>query len=70
MHKILIFIKFLFILDSHRQRLCDWIDGTSGKSCAFDFTTKGILQVAVQGQLWRLQDANGKPPGLIGNLRL
>lgn len=52
----------------HRQRLCDWIDGTGGRACAFDFTTKGILQVAVQGELWRLQDANGKPPGLIGDI--
>lgn len=26
----------------------------------------GILQAAVQGELWRLRDSNGKPPGLIG----
>ncbi|KAH9532111.1 hypothetical protein CY35_19G072200 [Sphagnum magellanicum] len=52
--------------DAHRQRLCDWIDGTGGRVCAFDFTTKGILQAAVQDELWRLQDSNGKPPGLIG----
>ncbi|GLT93494.1 hypothetical protein SLE2022_112840 [Rubroshorea leprosula] len=35
---------------------------------AFDFTTKGVLQAAVQGELWRLRDSNGKPPGLIGIL--
>lgn len=31
--------------DPHRQRTVDWIDGTSGLACAFDFTTKAILQV-------------------------
>ncbi|CAL5383711.1 unnamed protein product [Camellia sinensis] len=29
---------------------------------------KGILQVAVQGELWRLKDSNENPPGLIGVL--
>ncbi|XP_059067157.1 alpha-amylase type B isozyme-like, partial [Cryptomeria japonica] len=34
---------------------------------AFDFTTKGILQLAVQNnELWRLRDSNGKPSGMIG----
>jgi len=34
---------------------------------AFDFTTKAILQWAVRsGELWRLRDAQGQPPGLIG----
>ncbi|KAL3700767.1 hypothetical protein R1sor_018789 [Riccia sorocarpa] len=50
----------------HRQVLCNWIDGTGGTCCAFDFTTKGILQRAVEGELWRLRDDNNKPPGLIG----
>lgn len=31
--------------DSHRQRIINWIDGTGQLSTAFDFTTKGILQV-------------------------
>ncbi|KAL2575097.1 hypothetical protein AAZV13_17G227700 [Glycine max] len=32
--------------DSHRQRrLINWIDGTGQLSTAFDFTTKGILQL-------------------------
>ena len=53
------------MLDAHRQVLCDWIDGTGGMLCAFDFTTKGILQAAVGGQLWRLKDPEGKPPRLI-----
>ncbi|KAH7314864.1 hypothetical protein KP509_21G024900 [Ceratopteris richardii] len=52
--------------NGHRQVLCDWIDGTSGLSTAFDFTTKGILQSAVCGEFWRLKDAQGKPPGLAG----
>eukprot|EP00897_Mesotaenium_endlicherianum_P007970 jgi/Mesen1/7200/ME000371S06282 len=52
--------------DSHRQQLVDWVNATGGRSAAFDFTTKGILQEAVQGQLWRLIDPNGKPPGMIG----
>nr|ADP88919.1 alpha-amylase [Gunnera manicata] len=53
--------------DVHRNelRICcgDWWAVT-----AFDFTTKGILQAAVEGELWRLKDSNGKPPGLIGIL--
>lgn len=52
--------------DSHRQELVDWVDSTGGRSTAFDFTTKGILQEAVNGQLWRLRDPNSKPPGMIG----
>jgi hypothetical protein len=31
--------------DAARQRLCDWIDGHDRSACAFDFPTKGILQV-------------------------
>jgi hypothetical protein len=31
--------------DTHRQRTIDWIDGTGGTCAAFDFTTKGVLQV-------------------------
>lgn len=53
--------------DAARQTLCDYIDATGSlKLPLFDFPTKGILQVAVQGQLWRLRDAAGKPPGLLG----
>ncbi|KAH9693627.1 putative alpha-amylase 2 [Citrus sinensis] len=52
--------------DSHRQRIINWIDGTGQLSAAFDFTTKGILQEAVKGQFWRLRDAQGKPPGVMG----
>lgn len=53
--------------DSHRQRTVDWIDATGGTCAAFDFTTKGILQEACsRSEYWRLVDAQGRPPGLIG----
>ncbi|XP_058098409.1 probable alpha-amylase 2 isoform X2 [Magnolia sinica] len=52
--------------DSHRQRIINWIDNTGGHCAAFDFTTKGILQEAVKGELWRLRDPQGKPPGVMG----
>ncbi|MDD3148116.1 MAG: alpha-amylase C-terminal beta-sheet domain-containing protein [Candidatus Riflebacteria bacterium] len=51
----------------HRQELCTWLDGNPSKvACLFDFTTKGILQVAVNGEYNRLKDSEGKPSGLIG----
>jgi alpha-amylase len=53
--------------NAHRQLLCDWLDNNgSSVACVFDFTTKGILQVAVNGEYWRLKDDQGKPSGLIG----
>ena len=53
--------------DSHRQRTVKWCDSTGGTAAAFDFTTKGILQEAVQRrEYWRLVDSQGKPPGLMG----
>ncbi len=53
--------------NAHRQRLCDWINATQGKSSAFDFTTKGVLQHAVaHSEYWRLKDPAGKPVGLLG----
>ncbi|KAG9458630.1 hypothetical protein H6P81_003138 [Aristolochia fimbriata] len=52
--------------DSHRQRIINWIDNTGGLCAAFDFTTKGNLQEAVKGELWRLRDCQGKSPGLMG----
>ncbi|KAE8653971.1 Alpha-amylase 1 [Hibiscus syriacus] len=54
--------------DSHRADIKDWVEAAGGVVTAFDFTTKGILNDAVQGKLWRLKDSNGKPPGLIGIL--
>ncbi len=55
-----------FNQDAHRGGLVNWVEAAGGVVTAFDFTTKGILQVAVQGELWRLKDSNGKPPGMIG----
>lgn len=52
--------------DAHRGALADWVQAAGGAVTAFDFTTKGILQAAVEGELWRLKDSQGKPPGLIG----
>ncbi|XP_054796778.1 alpha-amylase-like [Prosopis cineraria] len=52
--------------DAHRGALVNWVQEAGGAVTAFDFTTKGILQAAVKGELWRLKDSNGKPPGMIG----
>ncbi|KAJ3695892.1 hypothetical protein LUZ60_001269 [Juncus effusus] len=53
-------------MNAHRQELINWVDAAGDNALAFDFTTKGILQLAVQGQLWRLRDQTGKAPGMIG----
>jgi alpha-amylase len=51
----------------HRQLLMNWIDATGARSAAFDFTTKGLLQQAVQyNEFWRLRDSAGAPAGAIG----
>uniref|UniRef100_A0A0E0LFL9 Alpha-amylase n=1 Tax=Oryza punctata TaxID=4537 RepID=A0A0E0LFL9_ORYPU len=55
--------------DAHRQALVDWVDrvgGTASVGMVFDFTTKGIMNTAVEGELWRLIDPQGKAPGVIG----
>ncbi|KAI5354478.1 hypothetical protein L3X38_007373 [Prunus dulcis] len=52
--------------DAHRNEIVNWIEAAGGVVTAFDLTTKYILNVAVEGELWRLKDSNGKPPGLIG----
>lgn len=50
-----------------RQSMCDWLDAADGATAVFDFTTKAVLQEAVgKCEYWRLADADGKPPGLIG----
>ncbi|KAK1407611.1 hypothetical protein QVD17_39231 [Tagetes erecta] len=55
--------------DQHRNEIMNWVQQSGGGSLtAFDFTTKVILQTAVGGELWRLIDPTGKPPGLIGIL--
>jgi alpha-amylase len=51
----------------HRQLIMNWIDATGGRSAAFDFTTKGLLQQAVQyNEFWRLRDSAGAPAGALG----
>ncbi|XP_024200463.2 probable alpha-amylase 2 [Rosa chinensis] len=55
----------IILTNSHRQHIISWIDGIGQLSVAFDFTTKGVLQEAVKGQLWRLCDPQGKPPSVI-----
>lgn len=49
--------------DKHRATL---VDAAGGAVTAFDFTTKMVLGAAVQGELWRMKDDSGKPPGMIG----
>lgn len=53
--------------DANRKRIIDWIDGTGGRSAAFDFTTKGLLQHAVAtGEYGKLRDQEGRPSGVVG----
>ncbi|KAK4277488.1 hypothetical protein QN277_015482 [Acacia crassicarpa] len=52
--------------DPHRAKLVQWVQDAGGAVTTFDFTTKMVLGAAVQGELWRMKDANGKPPGMIG----
>ncbi|XP_037441823.1 alpha-amylase isozyme 3A [Triticum dicoccoides] len=54
--------------DGERQELVNWAKAVGGPAMAFDFTTKGILQSAVQGELWRMRDKEGNAPGMIGLL--
>ncbi|XP_057721666.1 alpha-amylase-like [Arachis stenosperma] len=52
--------------DAHRGKLVNWVNEVGSGVLTFDFTTKMILGAAVEGELWRLKDGNGKPPGMIG----
>ncbi|GAB4838376.1 hypothetical protein Ancab_027910 [Ancistrocladus abbreviatus] len=52
--------------DKHRYELLNWVEAAGGAITAFDFTTKGVLQAAVEGELWRMKDSNGSPSGMIG----
>ncbi|KAE9467929.1 hypothetical protein C3L33_00164, partial [Rhododendron williamsianum] len=54
--------------DEHRKQLVQWVQDAGGTVTAFDFTTKGVLHAAFQGEWSRLKDANGQPPGMIGVL--
>ncbi|CAL9044337.1 unnamed protein product [Musa banksii] len=52
--------------NGNRQGLVNWVQQVGGPATAFDFTTKGILQAAVEGELWRMRDPQGKAPGMMG----
>jgi hypothetical protein len=53
--------------DPHRKRIVNWIEAAGGLATAFDITTKGILHAVFERcEYWRLSDAQGKPPGLMG----
>ncbi|PUZ51865.1 hypothetical protein GQ55_6G225000 [Panicum hallii var. hallii] len=52
--------------DADRRELVDWARAVGGPAAVFDFTTKGVLQAAVHGELWRMRDGDGKAPGMIG----
>eukprot|EP01018_Ginkgo_biloba_P040871 Gb_23131 [translate_table: standard] len=54
--------------DAHRQSLVDWVHSTEDTCTTFDFTTRGILQETVKGELGRLQYSNSRPSGMIGLL--
>lgn len=53
--------------DAARSQLVDWVQGCGQRASVFDFVTKGVLQEAVKNcEYWRLRDAHGQAPGLIG----
>ena len=53
-------------VNAHRQQLMDYVDGTGGVCSAFDFTTKGLLNNALNyGEYYRLAN-NGQAAGGIG----
>lgn len=53
--------------EDNRQQVRAWIDETGGRCCAFDFSTKGILQDAIRFQKYDwLADRDNKPHGLVG----
>ncbi len=53
--------------DSDRQKVIDWVDSTRGRSMAFDFPTRTVLQSALNNrEFWRLKTIDGKPTGAIG----
>jgi len=53
--------------DDKRRELVSWVREVGGPAATeFDFPTKGVLQAAVQGELWRMRDKDGRAPGMIG----
>ena len=55
------------IWDPDRQVVMNWIDATGGKSMAFDFPTRTLLQAAIDQRLFSvLKTIDGIPTGAIG----
>jgi len=53
--------------DDKQRELVSWVREVGGPAATeFDFPTKGVLQAAVQGELWRMRDKDGRAPGMIG----
>jgi alpha-amylase len=52
--------------EAGRKELVNWAQNVGGPVTAFDFTTKDMLQAAVNGELWWMKDGNDKVPGMIG----
>lgn len=53
-------------VDANRQKLMDYVDGTGGVCGAFDFTTKGLLNKALQNNTYGVLASSSKPAGGIG----
>ena len=54
-------------VEGHREALIRYIRDTGDQCAAFDFTSKGLLNKALQeGDYWRLRDRLGGPAGGIG----
>ncbi|KAF8401534.1 hypothetical protein HHK36_012476 [Tetracentron sinense] len=51
--------------DAHRDELVEWVQAAGGDVKAFDFPTKWVLQTAIEGELWRMNDSSGRAPGMI-----
>jgi alpha-amylase len=55
------------VWDNDRQVTMNWIDATGGRSMAFDFPTRTLLQAAITQRLFsELKTIDGKPTGAIG----
>ncbi|XP_021752948.1 alpha-amylase-like [Chenopodium quinoa] len=55
-----------FNQDGPRNELVGWVNAGGGVVNVFDFTTKGVLQAAAEGEWWRMKDSEGRPSGMIG----
>ena len=55
------------VWDYDRQAIMNWLDATGGRSMAFDFPTRTLLQTALGQRLFsHLKTIDGKPTGAIG----